>query len=180
MTSYANLDLPIKWKDEQVATWAASKGYVSRRDCMAVKSISGTDFRGNAELRSFTELKWFTGLVELSNSTFANCTALEEIALPQGVRTLYGQVFRQCAALRNITLPSSVQQINGYAFLYCKSMKWAKVLNPTPPKLYTGMPPFGGTDCEFYVPDDAVDTYKAADEWSEMTDRIHPLSEWVD
>ena len=180
MTTYANLDLPIKWKDGQVAAWASGKGYVTRRDCMAVRGIASADFRGNTELRSFAELKWFTGLVDFGNGTFQDCTALEEIAIPQGVKVLYGQVFRNCAKLRNITLPSSVQQMNGYVFLNCTSMKWAKVLAATPPKLDTGMPTFSATGCEFYVPDDSVETYKAATGWSKMADRIHPMSEWVD
>lgn len=178
MMSYANLDLPIKWKDEQVAAWAKGKGYASRRDCMAVRNIDSADFRGNTELRSFTELEWFTGLVDINNGTFMNCTSLEEIAIPQGVVVLYGQSFRNCLSLKNVTLPGSVRQINGYVFLRCTSMRWMKVLNPTPPRL-DGMRPFSGTTCQFYVPDESVETYKTTGYWTELTDRIHPLSEWV-
>lgn len=182
MTSYANPDLPIRWQDEQVAAWATGKGLETRRDCIEVRSIASDDFRGNTELRRFPELRWFTRLAEISNGTFMNCSRLEDIALPDGIKVLYGQAFRGCTALKSLTLPSSIGRINGYVFSGCASIGWIRVLNPTPPTLDTDMPPFSATNSllQFYVPDGSVEAYKAADAWKTYAGRIHPLSEWVE
>ncbi len=48
--------------------------------------------------------------------------------------------------------------------------------NVTPTPLTTAFTKIPNT-CKYYVPDSAVDAYKAADGWSSMADRIYPMSE---
>lgn len=47
--------------------------------------------------------------------------------------------------------------------------------NSTPTPLYGAFTKIPDT-CKYYVPDDAVDTYKSTEGWSEMADRIYPMS----
>lgn len=47
--------------------------------------------------------------------------------------------------------------------------------NSTPTPLYGAFTKIPNT-CKYYVPDDAVDTYKSTEGWSEMADRIYPMS----
>lgn len=50
----------------------------------------------------------------------------------------------------------------------------------TPPSLGTEV--FGrcSSNLKIYVPDDSVEAYKGATNWSNYADRIHPLSEYVE
>jgi hypothetical protein len=50
------------------------------------------------------------------------------------------------------------------------------VLSTTPFPLSSGALTNGNT-CPIYVPDDAVDTYKTATNWSAYASRIKPISE---
>ena len=47
--------------------------------------------------------------------------------------------------------------------------------NVTPTPLTAAFTKIPNT-CKYYVPDSAVDAYKAAEGWSEMADRIYPMS----
>lgn len=61
------------------------------------------------------------------------------------------------------------------SFIANSAVKKLIVKNSTPPTLsgaFSGIQP----DLKIYVPEDVVDTYKAANGWSEMADRIYPMS----
>ena len=171
--TYANLDLPIQWQDEQVATWASGKSISTRRDCMAVGS-SDVSFRNNKSLKTFPELKWFTGIKELSQSAFDGCTSLASITIPDGVTSIGRFAFYGCSSLTSIELPDGVTSIGQSAFDSCTSLTQIRLKAATPPAITSNT--FTAT-AEFYVPDDAVDTYKAASGWSDYASRIHPMSE---
>lgn len=122
MTSYANLDLPIKWKDEQVAKWASEKGLKTRRDCMKMGSIGEADFSGNTELLDFPELKLFTWIKETEFKAFFKCTNLTHVSLPEGLTSIGTGSFARCASLSSIDLPRSLATIGDYAFQDCSSL----------------------------------------------------------
>lgn len=122
MTSYANLDLPIKWKDEQVAKWASEKGLKTRRDCMKMGSIGEADFSGNTELLDFPELKLFTGIKETEFKAFFKCTNLTHVSLPEGLTSIGVQAFGECKGITHLELPKGIKAIDEGAFLYCTNM----------------------------------------------------------
>lgn len=176
--TYANLDLPIQWQDEQVATWAKNESISTRRDCKAFKNNMYAAFTANEELRYFPELRWFTGMTNLLRYAFRYCPNLEEIELPPNITFIGAQCFDGDAKLGpDLVIPVGVKQIDWYAFHDCAGIKRFKVLNPTPATLGTDA---FTTKARFYVPDESVETYKAASVWSDMADRIHPMSEWED
>ena len=179
--TYANLDLPIQWQDEQVATWASSNNISTRRDCMAYKSSLYAAFNNNKSLKAFPELKWFAGMTQLLRYAFRYCQNLEEIELPPNITFIGAQCFDGAKKLGpDFVIPAKVSQIDWYAFHDCTGIKRFKVLNPTPPTVESIASVFSSDTAQFYVPDESVETYKAADRWAEAADRIHPLSEWVD
>lgn len=177
MMSYANLDLPIKWKDEQVAL-VAGKTIKTRRDAMAFKSNMYAAYTSNSNLRWFPEFKWFTGMTDLLRYAFRYCPNLEEIELPRNLTFIGAQCFDGDVKLGpDFVIPSKVAKIDWYAFHGCTGIKRFRVLNPTPATI--------GADCfpttaRLYVPDGSLGAYKAASVWGDMADRIHPLSEWSD
>ena len=86
--------------------------------------------------------------------TFENCTGLKSVVLPQTLATIYRYVFRGCTALETVV---------------CKAV--------TPPTIDSNT--FSGCSVleNIYVPNDSVDAYKSASNWSSLADKIKGISE---
>ena len=74
------------------------------RSCRKLKTVSFSD---SGALRVI----W--------GAAFMECTSLERIALPEGLRYLLASVFDSCGALSSVQLPSTLELIGGYAFYEC-------------------------------------------------------------
>lgn len=61
--------------------------------------------------------------VEIGAYAFEDCDLLEEVFLPNDIRSLPGYVFSSCEKLKSISLPSGLTEIKCGAFQYCKSLK---------------------------------------------------------
>ena len=68
-------------------------------------------------------------------SAFDNCSNLESVNLPNGIKQLPGNLFYGCTALKSITIPASVERIASYAFSYCGKLTSLKVASGN--KTYT-------------------------------------------
>ncbi len=58
---------------------------------------------------------------------FENCTALEEILLPEGVEEIPAKAFYRCRSLRRVELPSTLKRIGREAFAFCRELSWIGV-----------------------------------------------------
>lgn len=133
------------------------------------------------------ELQYFTKLTSLGSSNnssnqFYNCRNLKRIKVPEGVTYCNG-AFRNCGALVFIELPSTITSaLNYYTFGGNPSTPANKrlIVHFTTPLTLTASGAYGSTCGNFnrgiYVPDDYVDTFKAATVWKD--NNIYPLSEW--
>lgn len=96
----------IQFEDENVknlcvATWDTDgDGELSYDEAAAVTTL-GTVFKGNTEIQSFNELRYFTGLTALDD-TFNGCTSLRRITIPVNVKTIGVTTFRSCIQLLRI------------------------------------------------------------------------------
>ena len=88
--------------------------------------------------------------------------------------------FTGCTLLTFVDFPSTVTSIGRHCFFRCSELVTFICRNVTPPTL--GGEVFGSTNAalSIYVPDSAVDTYKAASGWTTYASRIKPLSEYVE
>ncbi|MBO4821752.1 MAG: leucine-rich repeat protein [Prevotella sp.] len=136
-------------KDVCVSNWDTSgDGELTYREAQAVTDI-GAAFMGDTEMKSFTELRSFSGITEIPASTFKGCSNLTEIFISPSV-TVIGQeafvgcekldtvifqsttaaklntigrsAFAGCAALRTFVLPASLVTIEDHAFDGCSSI----------------------------------------------------------
>jgi len=57
-------------------------------------------------------------LVRIGNRAFINCSALQEIIIPEGVTVIGEGAFAGCRSLKIVTLPISLKRIGRYAFSY--------------------------------------------------------------
>lgn len=81
---------------------------ITKEDAAAVTSI-GTWFKGNTDITSFDEFKYFTGVTFLgtndtsaNNGAFADCTNLEYLTLPPSCVTLRVQALHNCTSLKRV------------------------------------------------------------------------------
>ena len=106
----------IQFEDLQVKAiccknWDTNNdGELSYAEAAAVTDI-GTVFQGNTNIIAFTELKYFTGIVEIPSLAFYGCTALWKVVLPQNVETLCSGSFGECRNLTSINIPKKVKSI---------------------------------------------------------------------
>lgn len=171
------LDAPVRWKDKEVAKYLARIKVTTRRQAVASNDNFYAAFSSNSNLRRFPEFKWFVGMRDLLRYAFRYCPNLEEIELPKNLTFIGAQCFDGDKKLGpDFVIPVGVAEIDWYAFHDCTGIKRMKVLNPIPPT-GTGDP---SAVTQFYVPDKSVEAYKAADIWSGLASKIHPMSEWVD
>ena len=62
------------------------------------------------------------GIWEIYNGTFEGWENLEEIVLPESLRTLGWDVFKDCVKLNNVVLPENVKSVSMNAFAGCTSL----------------------------------------------------------
>ena len=91
------------------------------------------------------------------------------------------QAFQRCYGLVSAEF-HAVGWINSGAFDRCSALKTLVISNSTMCKLNTNLTgtPIASGAGYIYVPDDLVDSYKAATNWSVYADQIKPLSEYTE
>lgn len=110
---------------------------------------------------------------------FYSCMDLTAVDFPLATR-IYLCAFYGCMGLTEADFPL-VAIINRDTFYYCTNLKKLVLRNKTVCALentvaFTSTPIAFGTGY-IYVPDDLVDSYKAATNWSTFAGQIKPLSE---
>ncbi len=128
-----------------VGAWDMNNdGELSVEEAAAVADI-GETFRSKTTVRSFEELRYFTGLTSIPENAF-----------------------RGCSSLMSLYLPAGVSQIGKNAFSSCSKMKYVAIL-------HEGTLPENSTNsllvstATLYVPEALVEAYQADEYWSRFT-----------
>lgn len=128
--AYPNLNViaqgiaKIKFADAEVEricveNWGAN-GIITYEQAAAVTSL-GNKFKGNESIKSFKELRFFTGLTSLEGSEFSGCTNLEDIELSETIVYLRSGAFKG-SAIKTIDCKNA-EIIEGYCFNECNSLE---------------------------------------------------------
>lgn len=94
----------IEFKDPYVKTICVAAwdtdgdSELSYAEATAVTTL-GSKFKGNALIKNFDELQYFTHLTAIEESAFEKCTSLMSIIIPAGVETIGKQAFANCSSL---------------------------------------------------------------------------------
>lgn len=92
--------------------------YLSKQEAAAVTDL-GEVFMGNQVIRTFDELKFFTGLTSIPSMAFKGCQKLISVTLPNQVESIGNSAFANCRRMTSIIIPNSVTTIDDYAFEHC-------------------------------------------------------------
>lgn len=106
-------------------------GELSLDEAAAVTTL-GTAFKGNTEIRSFDELKYFTGLDDgtewhnhvLTGEAFMGCSSLVTVTLPANIKQIYNRAFQNCTSLKYVNgMPDAVRNLGDQTFEGCTSLQ---------------------------------------------------------
>lgn len=163
------------------------QNYIALSDChlpSTITAINTSAFRG---CNSWQEEIYLPNLESIGPYAFHNCAITKVISLghittiPEGAANV--GTFHSCTQLTEVRLPSTLTTLGSYAFRNCTSLSTVICEAVSPPAM--GVNPFYSTPIAYgtgfiFVPDDSVEAYKAATNWSAFADRIKPLSEYIE
>lgn len=105
-----------------VANWDANgDGELTEAEAAAVTSL-GEVFKNNSQITSFDELQHFTGLTEIDDNAFSNCSGLTSIIFPEGITHIGEGALYGCSGLTAITLPSTLTSTGNECFRECTGL----------------------------------------------------------
>lgn len=117
-------------------------------------------------------------LTKIGNRAFSGCTSLANINFPLALASIGNNAFSRCSSMEGVKLPSTVTTIGTSAFQYCTGLTRVSIAADTPPTL--GSSAFANCTAltGIYVPDESVEAYKTATNWSAYANIILPLSQF--
>ena len=122
---------------------------------------------------------------------FACVPGVEEIIIPENIRTLGAGAFEECINLKRVTIPATIESIAEEAFLQCESLEQVTILNPipvtitdnvfhmkeTPNSDNTGYTTSDFTTATLYVPYGSKAAYQQAAGWKNFQNIVEMEAE---
>ena len=118
----------------------------------------------------------------LPQNFLSSCLSLTYAKISEGWTRILQNAIKGNDALKTIDIPSTITEIGSNAMYQCPQLDTVICRATTVPTLSSGV--FGGSKIAsgtgyIYVPDDAVESYKTAANWSTYANQIKPLSEYT-
>lgn len=82
---------------------------------------------GFAQCSALEEVTIAEGVTEIGKSCFAGCSGLKKISLPSTIREIKEFAFAGCTSLQEIRLPDKLEVIEKYAFAGCSKMDTLRI-----------------------------------------------------
>ncbi len=159
--------------------------------CTSLKSINLPDSIEKIDNQVFRNCEQLVN-IHLPNSLkgtleydcFYRCVKLNEITIPIGVTKLAWACFETCTSLAKVTLQQNIVSIERSCFNSCSKLATLLINNVTQVPTLEAISAFNNTPISkgtgyIYVPDDMVDSFKSATNWSSFADQIKPISEYA-
>jgi hypothetical protein len=123
-------------------------------------------------------------VVELPNlATIGNyafkASAVTEVKDLGVITALGAEVFMNCKALRYVVLPETLTSISTKVFQGATALEYMIIRATIPPTLASTSAFTSTNNCPIYVPDESVEAYKTATNWTEYASRIYPMSDLI-
>ena len=112
-----------------------------------------------------------SGLETLGPSVVADCPVLHELILPEGLKALGESALSDCTGLCSLCLPTSINSISDGAIGFT-GLKELYVYAENPPEIGDMFYSMPSPDLKIYVPAGCLETYRAAEIWSDLADMM--------
>ena len=143
---------------------------------MANNYVTTIDKYGLSGLQYVTNIILSKNIITIGDNAFQSNKNWTNSVVLNKVKTIGKKAFHYCNSLTDITLGADVTTIGQEAFNSCYNLVSFTIKATTPPTLGTSA--FGNiNNLTIYVPDESVDAYKTATNWSNYFNKIKPLSE---
>lgn len=135
----------------------------------SVTSIGDNAF---ATCKSLTSVTIPDSVTSINSSAFFNCTGLTSVTIGNGITSISSSVFNNCSNLTSVVYKGNVL-ISAHIFKGCTKIAKYDFRNATSiptlsNKAYLGY----AAGCKIIVPDALHDSWKAATNWSALTDVV--------
>ena len=167
---FYTLDFPVKTIGQSAFAYAAHLQTMAIPE--GVTTISQAAFYNCTSLQkvSFPE-----SVTKIELSAFGLCEKLESVVLPPNITEVTTALFFKCLSLRSVTIPAGVTNIDLTPFLACDKLTEITCLATTPPTLHAmAFLQLAQADINLYVPEEAVETYKATAKWQDFN--VQPVT----
>ena len=114
-------------------------------------------------------------VTNIGSYAFQGCSGLTSATIGNSVTTIGEFAFNDCSSLTSVTIPNSVTNIGSYAFQGCSSLQSITIQRTTPPSIGNNYVFSDTNDCPIYVPEESVEAYKTARNWSNYASRIKAI-----
>ena len=184
----ADWNKPIDFKDPEVKRICAENwdtdgdGELSVKEAAAIKGF-GTAFKGNAEIRTFHELRLFPKIDYSPNGVndlkgFSG-SSIQSLTLPEWCTNLSRHFLTNCYRLDHLILPPNITWIPESVLYVGTAFRYLVALPMVPPGCHGNA--FGYRDANqklkrIYVPDGSLEAYKASSFWGWGGWKLYPLS----
>jgi len=108
-------------------------GGLTRSELAAVSTI-GTSFKGNTNIKSFDEFRYFTGMTRLYKGSFYGCSNLISITMPENLKSVESGntsqgsgAFQNCKSLKHVEFNEGLESIGDSIFFGCTSFVHVKL-----------------------------------------------------
>jgi len=145
----------------------------------------------NANNYSTKKIVIENGVTSIGEYAYSNYKNLTSVVIPDSVEFIGTNAFYGCKSLQSITIPN-VHEIEAGAFCKCDSLTSVTFLGEKPPIfLWDSDLKCGDSDgipivfensenCKFYVPKEAVKTYKNDPCWKKFKKNIFPIEQKIE
>lgn len=138
-------------------------------------------FRNCADLTGDISFEHLTGTIGSATFQYSGIERILSLGSITAISSsLYAEALGNMPNLRHVHLPSTIESIGAYAMAYNPKLTEIIIDAVTPPTLEAEVFKSNKSDQIIYVPDESVEAYKTATNWSTYADRIKPLSQYVE
>ena len=139
------------------------------RNCSKLTSVDLSPFAGMTKVTSISAICSGCSVLEkVKGEEFENLINITEES----------NAFYNCEKLQSIHLPIGYSKLGSYSYGDCPSLKYIKSRKAVPHTI--GSNTFSNSNnCPVYVPDESLDAYKTATNWTAIADRIKPMSQFA-
>ena len=124
---------------------------------------------------SLQKVSFPESITKIGTGAFALCEKLESVVLPPNITEVASTLLFKCTSLRSVTIPAGVNNIEITPFLSCPNLTEITCLATTPPTLHMmAFLQMAQVDITLYVPEEAVETYKATPKWQDFN--VQPVT----